>query len=238
MYEKEILLSSKTWINDIIVNVCQILLKSQHKEKGGFQNTLYGRNYQFKPLEGDQQLFVQILHVHNNHWVTVTNINCPSGCIDVYDSMYNFIKLDTMLQISSFVRSNDKFLQFRLVNVKRQPDSYSCGQFAIATAVELANGNEPALCNWTVHQMRTHIIQCFQDQRMTPFPRESRARRLTSKNRFLKTEKEEVHCYCRMINDPNREMVQCEKCNRWYHCDCARFNKDSAKELFYCKTCL
>ena len=192
----------------------------------------------FKPLEGDQQLFVQILHVHNNHWVTVTNINCPSGCIDVYDSMYNFIKLDTMLQISSFVRSNDKFLQFRLVNVKRQLDSYSCGQFAIATAVELANGNEPALCNWTVHQMRTHIIQCFQDQRMTPFPRESRARRLTSKNRFLKTEKEEVHCYCRMINDPNREMVQCEKCNRWYHCDCARFNKDSAKELFYCKTCL
>ena len=33
------------WLSDILINACQTLLKEQYPHVGGFQNTLFGKNF-------------------------------------------------------------------------------------------------------------------------------------------------------------------------------------------------
>ena len=56
-----------------------------------------------------------------NHWITVSNINCPTNCVNIYDSLYNYITLQTNKQICSFIRSDQNILQFHMAvwNLKR-----------------------------------------------------------------------------------------------------------------------
>lgn len=75
-----------------------------------------------------------------NHWITV---HCPMNCVDIYDSMNNYITLQTKEQICSFIRSDLNTLQFCMVNVESQKDFISCGLYAIA---ELCNGGDPVSC--------------------------------------------------------------------------------------------
>ena len=43
---------------------------------------------------------------------------------------------------------------------------------------------------------------------------------------------------CELPYNPDRDMVLCEKCKEWYHCDCAGFNKNkNTKAAFICKRC-
>ena len=44
------------------------ILKNQYPMFRGFHNTLFGVNHSFLVT---QPPFIQILHVHNNHWITV-----------------------------------------------------------------------------------------------------------------------------------------------------------------------
>ena len=236
--EKRILNAPHEWLNDKIIDACQQLLREQTSDKiGGFQTTLLKNGYRFHHVEGP---FVQILHVHGNHWVTVSNISCPSGCINVYDSLYNYVKRDTKLQICSFTRPSEKKITFRLVNMQKQLDSSSCGLFAMANAVELANGNDPASCTFQLSQMRRHVIECFELGVMHPFPQETaaraRTRRDVAKQEFRRVYTDDVYCACRSINDSKKPMVQCGQCKEWYHYVCIKYEESSNVD-FYCNAC-
>jgi len=47
---------------------------------------------QFKEVQGE---FVQILNVQKSHWISVSNIGCGANAINVYDSAYATLDLDT-----------------------------------------------------------------------------------------------------------------------------------------------
>lgn len=72
--DKMILLDPVGWLNDLIINAAQRLLKKQFQALGRLQDVVMN----FSIQSGNRD-FVQILH-SNDHWVTVSFIakQCPS----------------------------------------------------------------------------------------------------------------------------------------------------------------
>ena len=93
-----------------------------------------------------------------SHWIAVSNVNCEPSTVDVHDSAYVYIDSDTK-QICSFFRPVGDVLKLRMPNTQCQPNSFSCGVLAIATATKLTLGKDPLLCYWDTTQIRCHLIQ-------------------------------------------------------------------------------
>ena len=110
------ILAGKHWLGDGIINAAQYLLKTESNILG-LQSTVLGQGYRFQSIPAGKP-FVQILHVHRSHWITVTNIGCVNdSSIMVYDSAFSSLSLDTMLQICSLVRPSANKLTFKMANI-------------------------------------------------------------------------------------------------------------------------
>ncbi|KAL7305080.1 hypothetical protein TKK_0002644 [Trichogramma kaykai] len=57
--------------------------------------------------------------------------------------------------------------------VTRQPDSISCGVYAIAFAVGIALGGNPTLVSYSqdVMSMRSHLVEIIRTKQLSLFPR-------------------------------------------------------------------
>ena len=195
-----------------------MLLKQQAVNSHvGFQSTLLGK---YKVVETSKPL-VQILHVHSNHWLTITTAYCAPGEVRIYDSAAQpYISLSLKQQICSVLHPLEHKLKFIVVDMQHQMDTCSCGLFAIAVATELVTGGNPTACRWDVSKMRSHLISCFEKRELTRFPL-SRERRVHPGSLYRKIVTEKIYCRCRMPNDPRRPMIQCNPgCKEWFHLDC------------------
>ena len=154
--DKEIL-NGKKWLNDHIINVCQRMLEEQSEGKiKGWQPTLYEQEpTKYKPMKE----FIQIINIHRNHWIVASSVGCDKGVLNIYDSMYGTLSLQTKKQICAFWKSAINQITFRMVNIQRQPNAYDCGVFAVATATEIVHDKDPILSFWDVSRMRTHLIE-------------------------------------------------------------------------------
>ena len=83
LYEEDKqILRGKKWLNDCIINAAQQLLKKQSGgEIKGFQSTLYAE-VPSKQVEG-QQIFVQIINIHRNYRIVVSNFGCSEGTLNI-----------------------------------------------------------------------------------------------------------------------------------------------------------
>ena len=226
--DREVIKSGK-WLNDSIINASQNLLEAQCSCRGiiGFQNTQLSKTQGFKPMQFSP--FVQLLHVGECHWVTVSNIDLRSegayfnNFAQIYDSFVpSSITRQTMINVCSIMKTRKKEIHFDLVNVMRQPNGSDCGLFAVAFATELAHGYDPALCHWDTAVMRQHLISCLENRHLSRFPCSKERRIRLGGRRIRKSFKEEVYCTCRSINDSSREMIECTNCCTWYHKDCEK----------------
>ena len=113
-------LNNNEWLTDGIINASQSLLKSQFKI-GGLQDTNHGHTLTYDIVH---QKFIQILNVRGNHWVTISNIDCLSDCINVFDSLPSR-DLPTMSkqQIAAmvFTESKDTTLNLWMFSVRVVP---------------------------------------------------------------------------------------------------------------------
>ena len=129
------------WLNDAIIHAAQSLLKCQsQREKsgvGGFQNPQYAKGYRFQQEGGK---FVQVLHVSNSHWITISNIGCGSDSVNVFDSAYAFIDMDGKKQVCSLMKPSGDILIMDFVNIQHQGNGSDCGLFALACATDLVYG--------------------------------------------------------------------------------------------------
>ena len=218
--DKMILSSQTDWLNDTIINGAQSLLCSINEQSlQGFQNTLLGQGYLFRVLATDGRPFVQILHINNNHWVTVTDVGCEPGHVYIYDSMHQYITLNCKKQICSFLKPRQKVLKFCFVNMQSQTDSSSCGLFAIAVATAITYGKDPSRCKWDVTSMRQHLLYSFENQKLEEFPTAGE-RSICQGSKITKIVEEQIFCKCRAPNDSRLGMIQCAKCQEWYHLSC------------------
>lgn len=235
-HDKEILCST-AWLNDSIIFAAQSLLAKQSKGKiFGFQSTqLCKTKNLFRPVPPGP--FVQVLHISGCHWAVVSNINVQSAgsshsdAVAIYDSARpTDVAFELKKIICSFFKCMADAIRFDLVNVETQKNSFDCGILSIAMATELVAGNDPAGYHWDTAKMRPHLLACFEQGSMTPFPKLGR-RRIPFGSRVRVSVLEKVFCIptCRMPNDKDRGMTSCDSCPGWFHFDCVQLDeKDSS----------
>ena len=227
--DKQVLMSTR-WVNDNIVSVAQQLLKQQCQGKVfGWASPQCSRRSvpdKFPPVP-EHSLFVQILNIGGCHWLTTTNIDtnikyASSGAntVRIYDSGMSLnIPLSTQLDICQFWKPSADRVCFDIMNVEKQPNSFDCGIYALAFATELVFGQDPALCEFKAEEMRSHLIQCFEKQKIECFPRRG-TRTIRLGKRVRKSVSVDIFCSCRLPNNPSLPMVLCNRCRRWFHMDC------------------
>ena len=116
---------------------------------------------------------IQLLHDGHNHWILTF---CSNGRVQVCDSMKTYLsrvnKKCVHALYKNIVDESGKFV-VSFLPVRKQPDGYNCGLFAIAFAAEILDGKSPTEAHFDVRKMRTHLIMCLENQRLTPFPKVS-----------------------------------------------------------------
>ena len=88
-----------------------------------------------------QPPFVQMLHVGNNHWLTVVAVDKTT--VKVFDSMFRCVGTCVSMQTALMSQSNEEHISFRIENAQSQEGGVDCGLFAIAFTTEFCFGNNP-----------------------------------------------------------------------------------------------
>ena len=162
---------------------------------------------------------------------------CGNGVIQVMGSLSSFMtfNLATVLQICK-IYGNHTALKLRKLPVQQQNGTLDCGLFAVAYAVEVCMGNSPADVSFNQKRMRPHLFTCLSDGVMTPFPKMSRAReflpRPTDRSLNIK-----VYCICKLPEEYDSYMIECEGCERWYHCSCMKISRHKVPDHWQCSLC-
>ena len=228
--DRKILLSTE-WLNDRIINATQKLLKKQSSLRG-FQCTLYGQKMVKYNRIHRTKIFVQVIHVKDTHWLTVSNVGCDASTVTIYDSLPATVGDRLQKHVCHFWKCEGKQATFQVANIRRQPNVFDCGLFALASATDLAYGNDPI--RYEVGRMRPYLIKCLENGRMDPFPWTER--RIPHRNRLFMIEQQLLYCIRHMPNDKDLEMICCDKCGQWYHSMCVgvHTSKCTAADKWFC----
>ena len=205
-------LTEGRWLSDSIIHAGQMMLKEAFPMIGGFQAKILGEVLAFEPETTE---FVQILNVASSHWITVSTIGCCFGEINIFDSMLHKDLPDrTKEKIASLLYSPLKKISLKFHPVQRQRGSNDCGLFALAFATSLCNGTCPTEMMYTQKSMRTHLLDCLVNRKMSTFPGRARAPRMNE----LSVVHVYLVCKCRLPEEG--KMAQCDLCNERFHQTC------------------
>ena len=78
--------------------------------------------------------------------------------------------LSTTQQICALLHTQSRKITAQFIAMQMQTNSSDCGVFSIACAVALCHGLDPATLRWDIARMRPHLVQCFENKEMVPFP--------------------------------------------------------------------
>ena len=228
--DRHIILYPTAWMNDLIISAGQNLLKKETQIKG-FQHSILGEVCAFKVQKGE---FIQVLNA-SNHWLTISTIGVNCGEVILYDSLYSGAGLLLKKQICSIIHTNEKEVTLIYPHVQQQSGTCDCGLFALAFATCLVNGIKPETQMFKQDLMRQHLYKCFQEGKMSMFP--STARKNTLKRQYRAVDTFSINCNCR--NPEYGDMVQCSKCNEWYHISCVNVPQTAlnSSEIWLCECC-
>ena len=222
-------------MTDNVITAGQMLLKAAKPEIRGLQDTILGETLAFDIARSE---FVQVLNVSKNHWITVSNIGCQKGHIDVFDSLPSTISTRTKQQIAAICFSDKSSITVHISSVQRQYGGNDCGLFSLAFATSLCFGEEPSKTCYHQDQLRSHLLHCLEKRVMTPFPKNAGRKRQQRKAEIANFQFN-IYCYCRQPEDED-PMIQCERCNEWFHKDCINAPAKVWKkknEPWTCKNC-
>ena len=219
------MLETSEWLDDAIITAAQYSLKSQHPAIGGLQPPVLATKLAMEPQTGE---FVQILNIQRNHWMLVSTVGCQMGHVNVYDSLHLHLSSKTKTVVADLLRHEGSTITLHYCGVQWQSGCDDCGLFAIAFATALCHGHEPAMKVYDQAKMRKHLRNCLINGKVIPFPERARAHKRVVEDPM----KEEfaVYCICR-LPDNGSVMVQCERCQQWYHTTCVRVPKRFLKKV-------
>ena len=155
--------------------------------------------------------FVQILNTRHGHWVTVSLIGVAHPTVRVYNSLYSSAGTRLEAQISNLIQTEKPEISLEFVDVPVQAGTYDCGLFAVAFATVLALGRQPEEFQFSQQEMRKHLYQCFEKQKM-----EMCRKRRSKKSMVKSMQKVPLFCNCRMPEMGER-MIECTTCKQWFH---------------------
>ena len=113
-----------------------------------------------------------------SHWLTLSTIDCKLGKeVKISDSAYETVSFDMQEAICNIVkygqppRKNDKVKVLIMdVDMQGMGEEDTCGLHAIANALSLGLGIDPATITYDEKAMREHLLNCLEDQFLTMFP--------------------------------------------------------------------
>ena len=213
LVNREEVLSPSGWLSDSVIAAAQLIILQEFPHLSGLQDPVLQQNLSFQVHRGE---FVQIIHVRNNHWCTVSNVGCNEGVVNVYDSLYPSVSKSTLKLIASLMFSSASKLVVRMVDVGRQYNGSDCGVLAIAFAYDICSGNDPCKVDFENRSIRQHLASCLEQCHLSRFP-VAGERRCTG---VRHTQSVDLHCSCRLPDEKGDKMAECDVCKTWYHQHC------------------
>ena len=118
-------------------------MQEENQSIGGLQPTVLSESFQFCVQKGE---FVQLLNVNNSHWLTVSNIGCPKGTINVYDCLSNSgLSTHTIKVIAGIFFVTDlRKITINYIDVQTKSNCSDCGVFSLAFGTSLCQGEDPS----------------------------------------------------------------------------------------------
>ena len=135
--------------------------------------------------------------------------------MNVYDSLYRSASSCEKEQVAAIVHTDNKDITLNFIDAQMQRGTYNCGLFSLEFATCHANGCLPEKQLFDQGKMRNHLCECLQKGELTMFPI---MKERTPKKVIRTVDTITVFCDCRMPEDSS--MIQCCKCDKWYHIPC------------------
>ena len=151
---------------DLEINFAQQLLKEQIQHINGLQSTLL--------LEKDMKISsknrLQIIFCNERkHWVVATTMSCINGEVKVYDSVFQYLNQSSLKCIEKLFEQDNISPRIKMSQCRRQKGSKDCGVYAIAFATAIAFGQNPSRQNFKQKEMRVHLVNCFNNNKISVF---------------------------------------------------------------------
>jgi hypothetical protein len=117
---------------------------------------------------------VQVHHNGAGHWLTSSSMG---GTVRLYDSLNLTPTRNLLEQMAAIYHpGSDNATMARMTQqvyiANKQRGAKDCGLFAIAYAVDLAQGVEPSNIKYDQARMRRHLLGCFARGAIKRFPRQ------------------------------------------------------------------
>ena len=155
-------------MEDDTINPAQHILFKQFKRV----NKLDLTNLPPSQFSSIQENFVQILHVFENHWITIYGLKDLKE-IRVYNSLnYTKDKKYSKKTIKSFpkmIKSTSSQFKVNIMSVQQQPNAIDCVLFALAFATDLLYGSSPSNVSYQHQKMRQQLFIYLQQDSFTLF---------------------------------------------------------------------
>ena len=156
--------------------------------------------------------------------------------IFVYDSAHSGRTSESFdIQLAQLHAKDEFELKINVVPIQQQRGVADCGVFAAAICLAVVSGQDPANIRWRQANMRTHLKKCISSSSLTPFPTIQQPK-ITSQipSSFMI----KIWCICRLPEYAFAHMVECEKCDMWFHKPCTGLPDDDSKLVeFSCPIC-
>ena len=115
----------------------------------------------------------ETIHIHSNgrgHFITITSI---PGKVKIFDSLNLSPSPELMKQICTLYSPDPNITPTTLkAEIRSLQSGYTdCGLFAIAYAVEIAHGYDPASVIFDQSKMRNHLHHCLTSKTLTKCPK-------------------------------------------------------------------
>ncbi len=175
---------------------------------------------------------VQILFVkEREHWVTSSY---HGGEVRLYDSCSTGGLTpsleEQLVQVYRPAIENCK-LMVTLISVQQQDGVTECGVYCIANAYNAALGRSLSEVTYKKQEMRAHLEQCFEDEKLSPFPPATApVQKSTLQHLSI-----QLHCLCGLPETYDSQMVECEDCQKWFHFRCVGLKSEPQNWL--CPNC-
>ena len=216
--DKNILLHGQK-LTDKHICACQKLLKKQFPQVDGLLDTILRSNNDI-PCPPTQEA-LQMHHIPG-HWV----ISCSfGGNVTVYDSANTTLTPPLQRQLarvySLLASGPDKLIEVTLKRCQKQIGGNDFGLFAVANAIALLRGVDPATVKFQQPKMRQHLQECREKHVLTMFPHSTS--NPTTLPTVSRKEIVSLHCFCKK-HYPGSKTFQCSSCKVTFHTMCVKHN--------------
>ena len=235
--DRELILDPCGWLNGTLIDTAMDIIHFQFPQLAGLQSSALAVELNFRKHHDP---FIQIINrspeYGGSHWLTITNINCEPGEINICDSAFDDLPTMETMAICSLIDPPGMQVTVNILDVMQQNNSYDCGMYAIANMVTLAFGRDVTAQRYDRRKLRFHLFNCLERKEFTPFPILANKRK--PKSPIKRVHPVNLYCTCK-LPDTHTLYVICDGCEKEYHPVCLGLDDTEAekRKKIYCTGC-